>query len=53
MDKPQQGYHAIQMELAQCNYMSEQPPWSYESARADKLRVVLGGILADLSASLT
>jgi len=50
--KPQQGYHAIQMELAQCNYMHEQPPWIYEDARADKLRIVLRGILADLDASL-
>jgi len=50
--QPQQGYHAIQMELAQCNYMSEQPPWDYEDARADKLRVVLRGILATLAASL-
>ena len=51
--KPQNGYHAIQMELAQCNYMSEQPPWSYEDARADKLRVILRGILATLATSLT
>ncbi|MCP4765173.1 MAG: N-formylglutamate deformylase [Gammaproteobacteria bacterium] len=50
--QPQQGYHAIQMELAQCNYMSEQPPWNYEDVRADKLRVVLGGILATLATSL-
>ncbi len=50
--QPQQGYHAIQMELAQCNYMHEQPPWIYEDARADKLRIVLRGILADLDASL-
>ena len=50
--QPQQGYHAIQMELAQCNYMHEQPPWDYEDVRADKLRVVLRGILANLAASL-
>jgi formiminoglutamase len=50
--QPQNGYHAIQMELAQCNYMREQPPWDYEEARADKLRVILGGILANLAAAL-
>ncbi|MCP4467939.1 MAG: N-formylglutamate deformylase, partial [Halieaceae bacterium] len=44
--------HAIQMELAQFIYMSEQPPWDYENARADKLRVILGGILANLAATL-
>jgi N-formylglutamate deformylase len=50
--EPQHGYHAIQMELAQCNYMSEQPPWDYQAARADKLRVVLREILATLAVSL-
>jgi len=50
--QPQHGYHAIQMELAQCNYMSEQPPWDYEDARADKLRAVVDGILANLATSL-
>ena len=51
--QPQQGYHAIQMELAQCNYMHEQPPWNYENVNADKLRVILRGILASLAAALT
>jgi formiminoglutamase len=50
--QPQRGYHAIQMELAQCNYMSEQTPWSYEDDSADKLRVILRAILANLAASL-
>ena len=50
--QPQRGYHAIQMELAQCNYMCEQPPWKYEDARADKLRVILAGILVKLAATL-
>ena len=50
--QPQQGYHAIQMELAQCNYMREQPPWSYEDASADKLRVILRGIIANLATTL-
>jgi N-formylglutamate deformylase len=49
---PQQGYHAIQMELAQYNYMLEQPPWDYDDARADKLRAILSGILVELTTIL-
>jgi formiminoglutamase len=45
---PESGFHALQMELAQCNYMLEQNPWSYQDARADKLRVILGAILENL-----
>lgn len=50
--RPQQGFHAIQMELAQCNYMQEQPPWHYDDVRADKLRAILAGLLNDLNSSL-
>ena len=50
--QPHRGYHAIQMELAQCNYMREQPPWSYEADSADKLRVILARILANLATTL-
>jgi len=46
---PQKGYHAVQMELAQCNYMQEQAPWKYEDVRADKLRAILAGILVELT----
>ena len=46
---PGQGYHAIQMELAQCNYMLEQDPWSYADDKASKLRVILAEILLTLS----
>ena len=49
--RPQQGYHAIQMELSQRNYMGEQPPWDYDDAGADKLRAILGKILARLTAT--
>jgi N-formylglutamate deformylase len=42
---PQTGYHAIQMELAQCNYMLEEAPWSYEIEKADTLRANLRNIL--------
>lgn len=43
--RPSEGFHAIQMELAQASYMQEAPPWSYEAARADQLRNHLKNIL--------
>ena len=46
--KPESGFHAIQMELAQCNYMLEQAPWTYQQASAKKLRRVLKQILMAL-----
>jgi formiminoglutamase len=46
--KPESSFHAIQMELAQCNYMLEQAPWNYQSNPAEKLRVVLKQILTIL-----
>ena len=42
---PQNGFHAIQMELAQCNYMQEKAPWGYDVDMAEKLRVTLRSIL--------
>ena len=51
--QPQQGCHAIQMELAQCNYMREHPPWQYDDVRAHRLRAILGGILNELNAILS
>jgi formiminoglutamase len=46
---PQSGYHAIQMELAQCNYMQEKAPWGYDAKKAEKLRVPLRDILQGIS----
>ncbi len=43
--QPQAGIHALQMELAQRAYMSEQPPWEYDEAAAQKLRPVLREVL--------
>ena len=45
---PANGLHAIQMELAQCNYMLEQAPWSYDDSSATRLRVILAAILKNL-----
>ena len=50
--EPERGFHAIQMELAQCCYMLEQEPWSYVQDKADRLRVILGRILKTLSGIL-
>ena len=49
---PDQGVHALQMELAQCNYMEESAPWDYDSRRADKLRKILAHILEKISTIL-
>lgn len=46
--RPAQGIHAVQMELAQSTYMTEAPPWPYDTARADALRAHLKTILTDL-----
>ncbi|WP_050929598.1 N-formylglutamate deformylase [Aestuariivita boseongensis] len=48
--RPDQGWHAIQMELAQrCYLTAEAPPWTYDPAKADTLRATLRAILTDLS----
>jgi formiminoglutamase len=43
--KPENGVHAIQMELAQRTYMQECAPWTYEAAQAERLRHHLRAIL--------
>lgn len=50
--RPSDGYHAIQMELAQSTYMQETPPWSYQEAKAERLRSVLSRILNALQAAV-
>jgi len=45
---PQAGFHAIQMELAQCNYMTEEAPWTYNADKAEILRVSLQNILQNI-----
>lgn len=47
---PDDGIHAIQMELAQSTYLSTQAaPWRYDTAKADRLRVHLTRILTSLA----
>lgn len=43
--RPEDGVHAIQMELAQSTYMNETPPWTYRPEKANKLRAHLKRIL--------
>lgn len=48
--RPESGYHAIQMELAQISYMHEAPPWTWDIDRSTRLRSVLGPMLRDIAA---
>lgn len=49
--KPQTGVHTIQMELAQKNYLaSEEPPFAYDPAKAERLRSHLKEVLTRLHA---
>ncbi|MEM8950234.1 MAG: N-formylglutamate deformylase [Pseudomonadota bacterium] len=48
--RPEEGVHAIQMELAQSTYLtSEAPPWTYDEAKAGRLRTHLSRILEALA----
>ncbi|MGV6874248.1 N-formylglutamate deformylase [Pseudochelatococcus sp. B33] len=49
--RPGEGVHAIQMELAQSTHLAtEAPPFAYDEAKADALRVTLQAILVRLAA---
>lgn len=49
--RPQDGIHAIQMEIAQSAYLeAEEPPWRYSDSKAAPLRGLLADILNDLAA---
>lgn len=49
--QPSHGVHAIQMELAQRNYMQEQAPWQYKAESAVALHLVLEQALNALAAA--
>ncbi|MBI3897202.1 MAG: N-formylglutamate deformylase [Gammaproteobacteria bacterium] len=36
--QPSAGWHAVQLELAQCGYMDEAPPFSYDECRATPMK---------------
>lgn len=45
--RPEKGFHAIQMELAQITHLStETPPFAYDRQKADRIRIHLKKILA-------
>ena len=44
---PEAGVHAVQMELAQCNYMNETSDFSYRDDLAGSLKVVLKKLLEE------
>jgi formiminoglutamase len=46
--QPEQGVHAIQMEIAQRGYMTEAAPWDYQHEPATAVRSVLGSVLKSL-----
>jgi len=43
--RPAEGVHAIQLELAQLTYMSEEYPYSFDESRAAALRPLLTQML--------
>lgn len=46
--RPENGVHAIQMELAQSTYMDEAAPWNYQADKAERIRPHLQKILQTL-----
>jgi N-formylglutamate amidohydrolase len=47
---PARRVHALQLEIAQCAYMDEAPPWGWDAARAAPLAAVLERLVATLAA---
>lgn len=48
--QPDQGQHAVQLEMCQCCYMQEQSPFAYEEAKAAQVQPLLRALLAELLA---
>lgn len=47
--RPEEGWHALQLEMAQACYMREAPPWTYDEDKADRLRPVLRDLIGALT----
>ncbi len=45
---PAQGIHAVQLELAQSNYMQESYPFAYNESKAKQLQITLNGLLEQI-----
>jgi N-formylglutamate deformylase len=39
--RPAEHVHAVQLEMCQCTYMREAPPWAYDEARAAQVQPVV------------
>lgn len=51
--RPQEGWHAIQMEIAQSAYLEDEaPPWAFSEAKAARMRPVLAAMLHALAPAL-
>ncbi|GAA3893181.1 MULTISPECIES: N-formylglutamate deformylase [Gibbsiella] len=48
--QPAENQHAVQLELAQVNYMHEQPPFAYDAPRAAQLQGLLKPLIETLLA---
>jgi N-formylglutamate deformylase len=48
--RPRDGVHALQLELTQCNYMAEEPPFGYLPERAGELQPLLRQLLGRIIA---
>ena len=48
--RPAQRVHALQLEIAQCAYMDEAPPWRWDASRAAPLAAVLRRLVEALTA---
>lgn len=52
--RPETGVHAIQMEIAQSAYLTDEtPPWRYDARKAERLRGPLKDILDTIAAAAT
>lgn len=49
---PENNVHALQMEIAQCNYMNESPDFSYDEKVAAPLKTTLQSVFAAILASV-
>ncbi|MEZ5669419.1 MAG: N-formylglutamate deformylase [Alphaproteobacteria bacterium] len=47
--QPEQGVHALQIEIVQAAYMTEGPPWVWDEAKARPLMAVLGAMVGTLA----
>ncbi len=51
--RPRDNVHAVQLEMAQCIYMKESPPFAYHDEAAERLRPVLRRLLEVLGDAVT